>query len=325
MKGNFFRIFVLVACSGLLIVSGGCATHNRPPSFAITKLENSVSVPHPDQLKESSEFITIFPLVFNPKLFVECVGTGFEGTWKVLAEDRRNPTLALKEGFAYFKKGGYEKTPWGFPLLEVVFLEKLEDSKNYRFILPNRDGMVWLFSPMGRVYSREGGYDCNKFESDLHYRNFVFQKVGMNLWEIFQAFRKLGLAEKISIGEIKIGSLEWDVFEKDLLASLPNGYQMPGGKRVVSSLDRKSFQKTSKTNSRLNGWQRLLEDINVPFPFTPEALAYGGISTLFNFGIKEAIADPIYGGNSADSTITRKETAAQFEFLVEHFNKNRQK
>jgi len=314
---KLFTIFVLTIS---LLVSAGCSIHNGPPSFAITELENSISVPHPDEIKKSSSFITVFPLVFNPKLLVECVGTGFEGTWKVIAVDIRSSTLDIKEGFAYFKKGDYEKTPWKLPLLEAVFPGKLDDTKNYRFILPNRDGMVWLFSPMGRIYPKENGYYYTKLESDINYRAIVFQGLGMNLWEILRAWEKLDLTEKISIGEIKINSPEWDVFRKELLTSLSNGYQLANKKLVASNSTKKQLQETIKTNPQLTSWQRFLGGLYIPIIPSPEALGYAGISAVLNHSFQELTSGPVYGGNSASSTITRGEMAEQFEFLIEHFN-----
>ncbi|GEM_PF-4980267 len=316
---TFFRLVLITFLS--LFVLTGCAT--KVPKFGITELENSVSAPHPDQIRKDGNTIVIFPLIFPPKLLVECVGIGFNGTWKVISVDQRDPTRKIQEDFAYFKKGSYEKTPWGLPLLETVSLGKLEDLKYHRFLLANRDGMIWLFSPMGRSYPQKEGYDSQRLEKDLDYRTAVFQEFGMNLEEIFQAWLKLGLIEKISLGEIKIDSPEWDLFEKDFQASLGNSFTLASGKIVGSSASKERIQELVRTNPHLNGWQRIMERLYIPVATSVEVLVFAGISTILNHGIQELTADPVYKANSANSTITRKELSAQFEFLVEQFNQKK--
>ena len=316
---TFFQL-VLLAFLSLFVLTGCVASL---PSFGVKKLEDSVSAPHPDQLRKNGEFITVFPLVFPPKLLVECVEVGFKGTWKIISIDQRDPMKKIQEGFAYFKKGSYEKTPWGLPLLEAVSLGKLKDLKNHRFILANRDGMTWLFSPMGKAYSQEEGYDFQKLEKDQTYRTTIFQEIGMSLEEIFKAWSKLRLIEKISLGEIKIDSPEWDIFEKEFLTSLKNSFTLASGEIIVSSSSKEQIQELIRTNPHLTGWQRFMERLYIPVVPSVEVLGFVGISAILNHGIRELTADPVYGGNSANSTITRKELATQFEFLVKQFNQKK--
>lgn len=328
------KAFVLVIClTCLLFFELGCIAQKKkrpkPPDFAVTNLEDSVTAPHPDQLKKEGDSIVIFPLIFPAELMLECTRVGWGGTWKVIAVDQRDPSLEIQIGFAYFKQtDGYPQNPWGTPLLEGVFIGKLEDLKYYKFILANRDGMVWLFSPMAKTFSSEDTgeerviYSSRRLEEDINYRRWVFSEYGMNLWQISQAFSVSGIQEKISIGEIRIGSEDWKSFEKDFIISLPESYEMGNGKIVSSSSQIGEVQRLVKINPRLNGWQRFMDVLNVPIS-TPEMMALSGISQVINFAYHEKMSGPKFRSNSAISIPPERRylLAKKFKFLIESQNR----
>lgn len=309
---------------GIILISGCATKAGSPPSFASPKLEDGVNISHPDQIRKETDTICVFPVVFPPQLLVECVGNGYLGTWKLLSIDMRDPSRKIVESFVYFKKGSYEKTPWGLPLLEAVTLGKLDNNKNHRYLLANRDGMVWLFSPLGKVYSEDDGYDSQKFEEDPEYRDQIFQELGMSMYDIFNSYRQRNLLEGLSFGEIKIDSQDWKDFEKSLLASMPYEYTMPEGNIVASAHKKEQIQALIKTNPGLTGWQRFLERMYLPVVPGPEAMGLIGISQLLNHAFKELTGNPEFKGYSANSKIERKKLAGQFKFLIEQQNNNRQ-
>jgi len=312
-------LFLLI---GIVLISG-CATKSGPLSFASTNLEDGANVDHPDQIKKETDNICIFPIIFPRELLVECLGIGYIGTWKLLSIDMMDPSRKIVESFVYFKKGSYEKTPWGLPLMEAVVLGKLEDIKNYRFLLANRDGMVWLFSPLGRCYSEKDGYDSKKLEDNQEYRDKVFTELGMSMYDIFDAYRQRDMLKGLSFGEIKIDSLDWKDFKKNLLASMPYEYTMPEGNIVASAHKKEQIQALIKTNPGLTGWQRFLERMYLPVA-DPKTMGLIGISQLLNHGFKELTGSPELKGYSANSVIKRKDLADQFKFLIDEQNKNRQ-
>lgn len=304
------QLFVLLV---LAIFLSGCVT---TPNFAINTIEGSASAVHPHQMEKEAVFITRFPVVFPPKLLVETVGTGFIGTWPVIAVDARDPNLGIKSGFAYFKQD-YSKTPWRLPLLEAVFYGKIGDLKNYYFLMSNRDGMVWVFSPTGKSFSREAGYDSKKLEADQEYRAKVFSGLGLNLQEIYGFWLKQGWDFKGEIESIEIDSKNpaWLAFEKDLLKSLPHQYKMADGKIIASSFDEKGLKEAIQSNPGLTPWQRFLRQFRIPGVPSPEALGFSTISSVLNFGFQELVSDPNIYGNSASATVTRAEMAEQIEFV----------
>jgi hypothetical protein len=324
MKNALIKSFLVIVCVFSLV---GCATSGlKPPNFASKNLEEGVVVSHPDQIQKDASHITVFPVVFPPELLTECVGVGFVGTWKLLSVDMRDTTKKLVESFVYFKEEiAYEKTSWITPLLEAVIIGKLKEIQNHKFLLANRDGMEWLFSPLGEVYSRSDGYDSNKLETDLNYRSEVFSRYGLNLNQIFNFYQNQNLLRGLYFGEIEIGSRNWQDFEKDLLSSMPYQMEMPDGKIVSSAHRKEQVKQLIQINPRLTGWQRFLERFYLPVITDPQAMAFAGISQVLNHGIKEAYADPEIVGFSANSSSKRKDLAAQFRFLVEqNINYNRQ-
>jgi hypothetical protein len=313
---NLIKGLLVIVCVFSL---GGCATSGlKTPDFASKNLEEGVVVSHPDQLRKETSSITVFPVVFPPELLTECVGVGFMGTWKLLSVDMRDPARKLVESFVYFKKGvAYERTPWGLPLVEAVKLGKLNKAKNHKFLLANRDGMEWLFSPLGEVYSRSDGYDSNKLETDLTYRDEIFSRYGLNLNQIFDFYQSQNLLRGLYFGEIEIGGRNWQDFEKGLLSSMPYQLEMPNGKIASSAHKKEQVKQLVRVNPRLTGWQIFLERLYLPIIPDPQAMAYAGISQVLNHGIKEASANPEIVGFSANSSSKRKDLAAQFRFLVE--------
>ena len=298
----------------LAIFLGGCAS--VAPDFAFKTVEESASANHPDQMQKEVDFVTRFPVVFPPKLLVETAGIGFIGTWPVIAVNASDPELKIKSGFAYFKQG-YLETPWKLPLLEAVFYGELEDLRNYYFLLSNRDGMVWVFSPTGKVFTRKDGYDSKKLESDQNYRAEVFSGLGMNLQEIYAFWLKQGwdCRDNLETIQINSGNPAWVRFEKNLLKSLPYQYQMADGKIIASGFDGKALEEAIKTNPGLSPWQRFLKGLRVPVVPSPEALGFSAISSILNFGFQELVSDPNIYGNSASATVTRAEMAEQIEFV----------
>ncbi len=317
MKKNLIKSLLVICVFSLV----GCATSGiKPPNFASKNLEEGVIISHPDQIQKEASSITIFPVVFPPELLVECVGTGFVGTWKLLSVDMRDPSRKLLESFVYFKKDpAYQKTPWGLPLTEAVTIGKLNERKNHKFLLANRDGMVWLFSPLGEAYSELEGYDSNKFENDPNYRNEIFYRYGLGLNQIFDFYQNQNLLRGLSFGEIEIDSKSknWQDFKKNLLASMPYQIEMPDGKIVSSAHKKEQVQQLVRINPKLTSWQRFLEGLYIPIIPDPTAMAYAGISQVLNHGIKESMSGPEIIGFSANSYIKRKELATQFRFLVE--------
>ncbi len=307
MKKSYVFLVILV------LFLSGCVT---APKFAMKTIEGSASVSHPDQMEKETGFVTRFPMVFHPKLLVETAGVGFLGTWPVIAVDARDPKLEIKSGFAYFKQD-YLKTPWKLPLLEAVFYGKIEDLKSYYFLLSNRDGMVWLFSPSGKVFAQENGYDSKKLESDQEYQAEVFSGLGMNLQEIYVFWLDQGwdCRENLETIEINSENPTWLSFEKNLLQSLPYQYQLADGKIIASSFDEKALKDAIKTNPGLGPWQRFLRRVSIPGVPSVEALGFSAISSILNFGFQELVSDPDIYGNSASATVTRAEMAQQMEFI----------
>jgi len=189
--------------------------------------------------------------------------------------------------------------------------------RNYYFLLSNRDGMVWLFSPTGRVFTREAGYDSKKLESDQEYRAKIFSGLGLNLQEIYSLWLEQGwdCRENLETIQIHPKNPNWLAFEKNLLKSLPYQYQMADGKIITSGFDEKALKEAIQTNPGLTPWQRFLRRVNIPGVPSPEALGFSAISSILNFGFQELVSDPNIYGNSASATVTRAEMARQIEFV----------
>jgi hypothetical protein len=305
------RIAFTIICLGFLFLAG-CGS----PEFAVKTAEDGASVPHPDEIGKNAEYVTFCPIVINPRLLAEAPLAGFIGSWPIIAVDRRAPTLKIKTGFAYFKKS-YPKMPWKIPALEMVFVGRVKDLKNYLFILSNRDGMVWLFSPTGQMYSvgEENGYDFKKLESDPDYRDWVFSKFGRSLQEMYSFWLRKGWDCRNSIGEARVGTKEWSVFRKGLLDSFDYKYELDG-EITASNFNEEQFKEAIKTNTGLTTWQVILKNLNLPVMTpTPEALGFSVLSSLVNTGFQSLVSNRVYAGSSASATMTREEMADYIAFI----------
>jgi len=305
--------FLAICC---LLFSCGGRTF-KPPSFARVDPTKAVSATHPDQLNET---YVRFPMVYAPGLAIEDEWR-FNSVFPVIGVDARDPKAEIKKGFAYFKKGAYEETPWGAPLMEAVFPGKGRDLENYLFLMSNMDGSYCLISPLGKVFRREEGYDPQKFEEDIGYRADIFVGLGMTLKEIALTNRHIGLSQSI-IQEVTPGTKEWTRFEEDFVGSFTHSYKN-GSEVVLTKLDRKDYQRVIQENPGLTRTQRFLKNVVVPIGPSLEMLAFSALSTLATFGFQEAFTDPEITGKYASATITRAEMFDEFQRAFEHQQKGR--
>ncbi|MDZ7612158.1 MAG: hypothetical protein U5L10_05325 [Candidatus Moranbacteria bacterium] len=314
MSKKLFSASVLIVLAGLFLV--GCAGNKQPPKFALVSSHQGVSVEHPDQMAKETDKITTFPVVFHPFLNVECYG-GYKGVWPVEAYKQGEP---LKQGFAYINEE-YSQNPFGFAIMEAVFLGGKSGMEDYRISVFNRDAVVWMFSPFGKVFSEADGYDSQKLEDDPEYRQKAFQAYGLKFsqiethWKNF--FRSHGVAVEEIVQEIKIGGPGWKEFRKRLLSNFSESYEMPSGEIRAGHFKLDEFQKIAAKNPEITGWQRFFSGLRIPIVPSPEAIAFGMASSLVNSGIQEMIpGGEKWYGHTANSACKRKDLARQFQFLT---------
>lgn len=316
------KIFVFALVWLLAIFLMGCGG-KQPPKFALVDSHQGVSVDHPDQMAKETDRITTFPVVFHPFLNVECYD-GYQGVWPVVAHKKGEP---LKQGFAYINKE-YSQNPFGFAIMEAVFLGAKSGMEDYRISLFNRDGVVWMISPFGEIFSESDGYDSEKLEEESKYRQEAFQAFGMSFSEIEARwktmFQKEGIAVEKIVQEIKIGSPEWQEFRKRLLANFSEGYEMPNGEIRAGHFKTEDFRRVASQNPEISGWQRFFAGLRIPVVSSPEAVAFGTASSLVNSGIQEVMPGEEWHGHTANSSCKRKDLARQFKFLSEFETRRKQ-
>jgi LPS sulfotransferase NodH len=309
----FKRVFSVVLLLVLVLLLAGCAG-NKPPKFALVDSHQGVSVDHPDQMAKETDKITVFPVVFHSFLNVECYN-GYQGVWPVVAHRQGEP---LKQGFAYINKE-YSQNPFRFPIMEAVFLGGKSELKDYRIAIFNRDGVVWMFSPFGEVFSESDGYDSEKLEEDPEYRQKAFQAYGMKFSEVENSwkklFRKHGVSVKQIVQEVKIGTPGWQELRKRLLSNFSEGYEMPNGEIRAGHFKTEEFRRIASQNPEITGWQRFFAGLRIPVVPSPEAVAFGAASSLINSGIQEMIPGEEWHGHTANSSCKRKDLAKQFRFI----------
>ena len=308
-------VFFLAGCAG-----------KKAPHFARIQPVDGISATHPDEMLKSGGYITTFTAIMPPQFLVEA-RYGVKGIWPVVADDMSDENAPLIDGFCFaMEDRSFDHNPWGFIILKCVFTGAPRDFSRYKFALVNKDGGVWMASPIGKKIIDDKIYDFQKFESDFKYRKEILEKVGASLREInvFWQVRASELGMTLAYGDVaripvNSHSLLWQDFRKEFIAAMGYELTLPNGKHVVSVISRDEMVTTLARNPRITPWQKFLSRLVVPLG-TPEVMAIGAASSVLNGGIA-ALLDTDWHVRVARGTVQLRETSAQMVYLMHKYEK----
>lgn len=301
----------------LVVFLGGCST-KQAPDFARLQPEMGVSVQMP-----SSGIITIIPGILPAEFLVE-VHHGVKGVWPIVGGHQKDEKAQIVNGFCFsLESQSFEKNVWGIVApIKCVLTGTRGELKDYRFAIVNKDGGVWITSPIGGEMLDDKKWDFRKFEKDHKYRNQILDRVGLTLDEVNgfwqERFGEMKIAVKGgAVQEISIvdGNPAWQDFQKEFIREMGYELDMPDGTTVVSHLSGEEMQKLLAKNPHITGWQRFLSRLAVPIG-TPEVMLFGTATSVLQGGIAALIEDD-WKVRVARGTVQLKDTSDQVVFLTE--------
>ncbi len=331
------RIYVFLLLVSLM--SGGCAQRSLP-SFALAQPEQSNTITHPDKMEKAGGTIVEFVGALPPRFMVE-VDYGVRGVWPLVGVSLDNEQAPVIQGSCFsMEEYAFASNPWRIPAPMECFVlgnkKELMDKK-YAFVLVNKDGGVWMASPIGSVIGYEytiiddnksNGvyYDYRKFEDDREYAISLMKEIGKTIPVIEKAYHKrlasfgvkfVGSAvQEISIKE---GDPKWEEFRTRLLDEMNSGLELPDGEVVVSYLSQDEMKKLLSRNPRLTPWQRFLSGLQLPLG-TPEVMAIGFASSVINSGIA-GFLDDRWNVCTARGMCQRRDMSEQLAFMYHLYQK----
>lgn len=325
MKYAYLAVMLL-----FVFLFGGCANTEtkRLPDYARV-MERGSSAPHPDAMKQDGDSIVVFHVMIPPEFVVlETEKPSFDGVWPIIAKDMFGESSLLEEGFCY-SEGLKNLGEVLFVRGECVMIGATKnDFKNYRFILANKDGGVWLASPFGgRVLSEgqsEGRWDFGRFENENAYQKGIFEKIGFTLEEIDEAWQSIVGVYGFRVQDVKEiemskSSSDWKEFKERYTAELGYGLQLPSGERVVSNFSRDKMVQLLAHNPLMTPKQRFLQHLNVSIG-TPKMMIFGTLSSILKGGIAATI-DSEWRASVARGTVQRKDLAPHIRHIWRHMER----
>lgn len=311
------RVFIVVAVMGFVAFLGGCSTKSAP-DFARILPEDGVSA----QLPEDG-VITVIPGILPAEFLVE-VKNGVKGVWPIVGHKAADSQTSLTNGFCFAMEGmAFEKNPWGIVApLKCVVVGSKKELAGYTFALVNKDGGVWITSPVGGEMLDDTQWNFQKFEGDHAYRTSVMDRIGLTIeqvndfWE--ERFAELGITViDGSVEEIRIvhNNPKWQEFQEEFIREMGYQLEMPNGKTVVSHLSAQEMQKLLAKNPHITGWQKFLSRLTIPIG-TPEVMLFGTATSVLQGGIAALIEDD-WRVRVARGTVQLRDTKEQTLFLVQ--------
>jgi len=318
---------------GVVTLLSGCASQKGMPSFALTQPEQGMTVTHPDQMEDDGGTIITFTGVLPPRFLVE-VDEGMRGVWPLPGISLINKEAPMINGFCYsVPDEAFDKNPWAIMPMQCVILgskKKLIDEQ-YAFALANKDGGVWIASPIGDVEGHhtiidDQTYDFDKFESDPEYAIELMQEIGKTLPVISEVWedRVHGFGVDMTaddVQEIAIvdGDLRWEAFREKMLVEMGGELRLPDGEIVASYLSEEEMEQLLRRNPHITSWQKFLSRLRLPIG-TPEMMAFGLASSAIDGGIA-TFFDDRWNVCVARGTCQRRDLSEQLAFVYQLYQK----
>ena len=329
---NIKRMLFLVL-AGLLLMNGGCAQRTAP-SFALVQPEQGMTVEHPDQFEKDGGTIVTFTGVLPPRFLVE-VDKGVRGVWPLVGSSITDEEAPIVDGFCYsVPSQAFAKNPWAIIPMQCAILGSKREftQKDYVFALVNKDGGVWIASPIGAVPTYDytivddQTYDFVKFEDNFEYRAELMREIGKSIPVINETWQKriegfgfTSTTDDVQEIEIVEGNPQWEAFREKLLSEMGEALELPDGQIVASYMSEEDMETLLSKNPMITPWQRFLAHIRVPIG-TPEVMAFGAASSFIDGGIA-AFFDNQWNACVARGTCQRRDMSEQLAFMFELYQR----
>lgn len=321
-------IYLFIALGSILLLSG-CGSKSMP-SFALTQPEQGITVTHPDQFEQDGGTIITFTGVLPPRFLVE-VDRGVRGVWPLVGTSLSDEEAPIVSGFCYsVPSEAFGANPWAIIPMQCAILGNKKEfiEKEYSFALVNKDGGVWIASPIGAVPSYDytivddGTYDFVEFEDDFEYRTELMHEIGKTISVInsvwknrIENFGFIATADDVQEIHIVDGNPQWEEFREKLLAEMGNALRLPDGEVVASYLSEEDMENLLSKNPHITPWQRFLSRIRLPIG-TPEVMAFGAASSMIDGGIA-AFFDNTWHACVARGMCQRRDMSEQLAFMFQ--------
>ena len=320
-----------------VLLSGGCANQKGVPSFALLQPEQSMVVVHPDKMEETGGTIITFTGVLPVRFLVE-VDNGVRGVWPLPGVSLIDKDAPRINGFCYsVEKYAFDKNPWGIPApMQCVVLsdKKTLIDGQYAFALANKDGGVWMASPIGNVQGYDytivddKTYDWQKFESDPEYAIELMQEVGKTLPIINEVWKNRieGFGVEMTVDDVQEiavveGDPQWEAFREKLLAEMSNELRLPDGEIVASYLSEEDMEKLLRRNPNITPWQKFLLRLRLPLNiFDPDMILAGLATSAIDGGIA-VFFDNVWHACVARGTCQRRDLSEQMALVYQMYQK----
>ena len=336
-----YCLFIVVVA----LLLSGCA-RKEAPDFALLQPEMGVAMTHPDKMEEDSQGQTLinFPGVLPSRYFVETQDISLRGVWPVIFVSLNDAKAPVKKGFCYtVPEYSLDKNIFGIVPIDCSVLGKRNefDKKQYSALLPNRDGGVWMASPIGVVAGRvelidEEYYDWEKFdgtsEESALYRQEIARQIGFTLSEIDEIWaQRINNPDfeltKSAVVEIPIesGNQLWEDYRARMFSAMgmSDVTIMPNGDKTLTWMSEEEMRQLLAHNPGLTPWQRFLRRLNIPLG-PPIAMGIGLGSSVLNGGIA-ALMDSTWDTCTARGVCKRRDLSEQIAYLVNLFQKEKMK
>ncbi len=319
-------LFIVIALGSTLLL-GGCAQRTTP-SFALVQPEQGVTIEHPDQLEVDGGTIVAFTGVLPPRFLVE-VDSGVRGVWPLIGVSLSSEEASIVSGFCYtVPSQAFSANPWAVIPMQCGILGTKEKftKGDYVFALVNKDGGVWIASPIGAVPGYDytivddETYDFIKFEDDFEYRTELMREIGKSIYMVNQTWKGriegfgfTSTADDVQEIQIAEGNPQWEAFREKLLSEMGEALKLPNGEIVASYMSEEDMELLLAKNPMITPWQRFLAHVRVPIG-TPEVMAFGAASSLIDGGIA-AFFDNTWNACVARGTCQRRDMSEQLAFM----------
>jgi hypothetical protein len=288
---------LIICCIGFLFLNG-CAS--RVPDFALVQPEQGMTVMHPDQLEKNGGTILTYTGIL-PNRFVSETNETLAGVWPSVGVSLTDEKAPIISGFCYSVPAMAfgKKNPWAMVVAQCVALGNKSDivSKQYAFATVNRDGTLWIASPIGIVPGYkytivdDRTYNWEKFKDEPKYRIEIMKEIGKTIPVINETWKKRieGFGVEMTeddVQEIAIvdGNPKWEAFRKKMLSDIGYQLKLPDGEIVASYLSEEDMEKLLAKNPMITPWQRFVSRLRLPIG-TPEIMALGAASSMIDGGI----------------------------------------
>ncbi|MFA5986119.1 MAG: hypothetical protein WC819_02095 [Parcubacteria group bacterium] len=327
------NITVISICLGFLFLTG-CAS--QMPNFALTQPEQGMTVMHPDQLEKAGGKIFNFTGVVPSRFLVE-MDKSFSGVFPFVGVSLKDENAPMVKGFCYSvpSQAFGDKNPWAMIPAQCVGLGDKDDMLRgeYAFAVTNKDGGVWLASPIGAVPGYEytivdeQTYDWAKFEKEPKYRIELMKQLGKTIPVINDTWKKriegFGVVMTTDdVQEIAVvdGDPKWEAFRKKMLSDIGYQLKLPDGEIVASYLSEEDMEKLLAKNPLITPWQKFVSRLRLPLGGTPGLMGLGALSSMVDGSIA-SFMDTAWESMTARGMCQRKDFSEQFELLLGMYQK----